>query len=79
MSIATFSPPIKATVASNSLPCIVVGCFRNGGETVFIAIDTDGRAIEMRTREFTFDFRYDPATEIWSDPAGPIPEDDGGY
>lgn len=77
MSVATFSPPIKATVNSSSLPCIVIGVFREASETVFIAIDTDGRSVELRAKDFTFDFRYDIAAEIWDDP-GAKPDDDLG-
>ena len=67
MGVATFSPPIYATVTNSSLPCIVLALVE-GDDDYFLVIDTDGKPTYLKGTEFTFDFRYDPATEIWSDP-----------
>jgi hypothetical protein len=68
VSIATFSPPIKATVLASSLPCIIIAIEETpGGDDSFVAIDTNGHTVYLNTYEFTYDFRYDPVMG-WSDP-----------
>jgi hypothetical protein len=70
VSVATFSPPIKATVSASSLPCVVIGMRERGdGFIEWLAIDPDGGLVHLLRDEFTFDFRYDIASGIWSDPA----------
>lgn len=70
MSVATFSPPIKATVLASSLPCIIIAIMEMpDGDDNFVAISTDGNTIYLNAHEFTYDFRYDPATQLWSDPS----------
>jgi hypothetical protein len=76
-SIATFSPPIKATITASDLPCIVIAIEDGSGDDLFLVIDTDGRPTYLTGTQFTFDFRYDPKTEIWSDPNETAPSGDG--
>jgi hypothetical protein len=78
MSVATFSPPIKATVAASSLPCIIIAIIDNDHtDDLFVAIDTDGKAVYLESDQFTFDFRYDIKSETWSDPTS-SPDTDFG-
>ena len=78
MSVATFSPPIKATITSSSLPCIVLAIEEGDGGDLFLVIDTDGKPTYLTGTQFTFDFRYDIPSGIWSDPSEQPEDDDFG-
>lgn len=71
MSIATFSPPIKATANRDSLPRILIGIAQKqdeGGVTSWlIAVDSDGVIEQLLFGEVTVNWRYDPKTELWAD------------
>ena len=67
MGMATFSPFILATHVKDSLPCIVVGVIdsETDGMSV-IAVDGDGHLERLYWDQLTIDWRYNPATELWS-------------
>ena len=65
--IATFSPPLKATAASDSLPRIVVGIGLTGDTPFLVCVDMTGTMELLGMAELTVDWRYDPKTEMWDD------------
>jgi len=68
MGIATFSPFILATHVKDSLPCIVVGLV-DGGDNEYayvMAVDGDGVIEFLPPDAVRIDWRYNPATELWS-------------
>ncbi len=72
MSVATFSPPIAATVKSDGTPVVVIMF----SELAFGAIDQNGELVWLEPHEFAFDFRWDPVGG-WGDPnAKPGTDDD---
>lgn len=59
----------------DSLPRVVIAV----GEGHLLAVDMDGKLSTAAFDEITLDWRYNPATEKWSDASGnPIAEDDDG-
>lgn len=66
-SIATFSPPIKATHTGDSLPRILVGMGAEGDIPFLVAVDMDGQMELLTLADVKVDWRYDPKTEMWDD------------
>ena len=67
MGIATFSPFILATHVKDQLPCIVVGVYKGEHDSpTIICVDGDGHFERLELNELVVDWRYNPATELWS-------------
>jgi hypothetical protein len=66
-SIATFSPPIKATHVGDSLPRIIVAIGAEGDIPFVVGVDMDGQMELLTLADVKVDWRYDPKTEMWDD------------
>lgn len=79
MSLATFSPPVKATCETDSLSRVMLAISDGWAEhgPLYLCIDPEGRLEWIEGHLLIVDLRYDPVTTIWTDPTiEGVPDDD---
>ena len=70
-NIATFSPPMKGVSTRDSLPRFFVAVIMDDVQLdvpLLMAVDMNGVMELMGINEAVIDWRYDPKTQLWSDP-----------
>jgi hypothetical protein len=77
-SIATFSPPIKATHVGDSLPRILIGVGAAGDIPFLVGVDMDGQVELLTLADVRVDWRYNPNTEMWDDVGPNVVSEDRG-
>ena len=78
MTLTTFSPPLKGTALTDSLPRIIIaaGMSADGSVPPFLmVVDMHGVIELLGISKITVDWRYDPDTELWGDPTTGSTED----
>jgi hypothetical protein len=71
VSVATYSPFIKAVCDHDSLPRIVTAIEVLDGVRYYHTVDMSGRFEMLPVASVTVDWRYNPTTELWDDPNAP--------
>jgi len=78
VGIAAFASPIKATSVVDNLSRLIVGWVSPAadGDQWFLTIDGDGRFHIESEHMLVVDLRYDPKTQLWTDPTEEgVPDD----
>ncbi len=74
-SVATYSAPLPAVHVRDGLPRVVHAVLLlDDNEIAFIVVDEMGKQDLARMTELTIDWRYDHASERWTDANGAAPD-----